>query len=265
MTGTSGSPPAPPPLPPQPKSSHQQPAPRPSTYLASLEAAGDDFFSTAVDIQWEDKPYRPIFYFFYGTLTKPNILKQVLGLKDEPKLRPAKVFGYALSSWGQYPALIDGSSGTEVAGYAYQVQSVDHEYKLAYYETNAYKLRICKIHFSDDEEPGLATGNTFIYAGDAEALRAGRFDRILWEMQMGMRLPEAWKTPSTGFMGLLEDGNMPSNTDARHAAPLTFNMTASPLRDVVSPKEIPDGMIKPDSVQTSQDRGDKSPGMTFVE
>lgn len=32
-----------------------------------------------------------------------------------------------------------------------------------------------------------------MYAGDAEALREGRFDRTLWELQMGKKLPAKWR------------------------------------------------------------------------
>ncbi|KAI1084044.1 hypothetical protein F5B20DRAFT_363530 [Whalleya microplaca] len=199
-------PPTPPPLPPPPpppQNSHN-PKPRaekPSAYLASLEAAGPDFMETAVDVPMPDKPSGPIWYFFYGTLTKPEILKHVLDIEEEPSLRPATIVGYSLSSWGQYPALIDGDTGEKVSGYGYEVQSIEHEYKLARYETNAYKLHPCKIQFDDGKEPLEVYGNTFMYAGDSEALKAGRFDRVLWEIQMGMRLPDAWRTPWTGLHG----------------------------------------------------------------
>ncbi|KAK9783811.1 putative gamma-glutamylcyclotransferase [Seiridium cardinale] len=169
---------------------------------------------TAFDMQMEPEPYRPIFYLFYGTLTRPEVLKQVLGIQEEPTLRPAKVLGYVLSAWGQYPALIDGDTGTEVCGYAYEVQTVDHEYRLAYYETNAFKLRACKIYFTDGKEPETVTGNTFAYAGDAQALKAGRFDRVLWELQMGMRLPETWKTQTNGFLGLEESATSGDESQA---------------------------------------------------
>ncbi|KAK3902361.1 hypothetical protein C8A05DRAFT_33951 [Staphylotrichum tortipilum] len=144
--------------------------------------------------------YEPHYYFFYGTLMKPDVLKGVLGLPSsvEPVLRPAKVYGYELTNWGQYKALVEGVPGTTVAGYAYFVESAEHEYKLAYYETNAYQLAPCNVYFTDggpdgcteDERP--TPGYTFKYAGDAQALKAGRFDRALWEMQMGMRLPPGW-------------------------------------------------------------------------
>ncbi|SPQ20076.1 dcef45f7-a37a-4e8a-9462-e1f16ed37e11 [Thermothielavioides terrestris] len=124
--------------------------------------------------------YKPTWYFFYGTLTSPAILRGVLGLESEPVLRSAKTYGYELANWGQYKTLIDSEPGTEVTGRAYMVQSAEQERKLAYYETNAYRLAPCAIYFSDspdgkaDEAPTI--GKTFRYAGDAQALKQGRFD-----------------------------------------------------------------------------------------
>jgi hypothetical protein len=140
--------------------------------------------------------YEPVYFFFYGTLTKPKMLQDVLGLAAEPVLRDAKTYGFALAHWGQYKALIDGEPGATVTGRAYMVQSAEEEHKLAHYETTAYKVAPCSMYFTDGpggEEDGEPTlGKTFRYAGDGQALREGRFDRTLWELQMGKRLPPAW-------------------------------------------------------------------------
>ena len=103
-------------------------------------------------------------------------------------MRKAKLIGYALAKWGDYPALIDGESGQEVSGYAYLVQTKEEAEKLAYYETNAYKEAHCLIYFDDDEEPAETPGKTFVYAGDANALLEQRFDRKLWLHQMAGKL-----------------------------------------------------------------------------
>ncbi|KAK4106895.1 hypothetical protein N658DRAFT_512617 [Parathielavia hyrcaniae] len=120
--------------------------------------------------------YEPAYYFFYGTLMNIAILKGVLELDSDPVLRSAKVYGYEPTNWGQYKALVDSKPGTEVTGCAYMAQSIEEEYKLAYYETNA----------------------TFMYAGDAQALKERRFDRTLWEAQMGTRLPLKWHRGEQG-------------------------------------------------------------------
>ncbi|KAJ8130171.1 hypothetical protein O1611_g3462 [Lasiodiplodia mahajangana] len=144
-----------------------------------------------------NQPY-PIWYFFYGTLTKPSILRHVLDIEEQPIFRPAKITGYELSSWGQYLALIDGAKDARVTGCAYQVQTLEHDEKLARYETDAYKVHRCMIEFTDGNEPVEVYGNTFIYAGDAKALVEGRFDRRLWQIRMGVALPKAWNIELEG-------------------------------------------------------------------
>lgn len=187
-------PPTPPPLPPFASFRQHE---RESPYLAKLASAPDDWLSRPVD---PPKPYTyvPIHYFFYGTLTQPDLLKRILDLEQEPELRPGKVIGYSLSSWGQYKALVDGRPGEEVLGYAFLVESAEQEFKLARYETSAYELAPCMIFFADGKSPGQAQAKTFMYAGDSGALKDGRFDASLWELQMGMRLPPRWRRQHGG-------------------------------------------------------------------
>ncbi|KAJ5579894.1 uncharacterized protein N7459_005879 [Penicillium hispanicum] len=103
-------------------------------------------------------------------------------------MRKAKLIGYALAKWGDYPALIDGESGQEVPGYAYIVQNEEEAQKLTYYQTNAYEEAHCLIYFVDNEEPAEVPGKTFVYAGDANALLEQRFDRKLWLRRMNGKL-----------------------------------------------------------------------------
>ncbi|KAM0223443.1 hypothetical protein ACHAPA_006720 [Fusarium lateritium] len=186
-------PPPPPPLPP----SKQNPRQKESKSIAKLKSAPKDWIPSVpmTDVS-ELHHYEPL-YFFYVPVAKPDMLKQVLELPHDPELRRAKTIGYSLSSWGQYKALVDGKTGEEVLGCAYQVQSPEHEYKLAYYETNAYELAPCLIHFTDGKEPLQVFGKTFMYTGDAQALKDGRFDVKLWELQMGTRLPPGWGKSTT--------------------------------------------------------------------
>lgn len=170
----------------------------PSHYLDSLASTPEDYLTRPLTEPYQEPTYEPTFYFFYGTLTQPEILRHVLDIpKDQDtKLRPAKLVGYSLTNWGQYKALIDGEPGEEVRGQAYFVTSIEDEYKLARYETTAYQAKKCKIFFEDGTEPGeeAVLGMTFKYAGDDQALKDGRFDRVLWELQMGTRLPGSWRT-----------------------------------------------------------------------
>lgn len=77
------------------------------------------------------------------------------------------------------------------------MESIDDELKLAGYKTNAYEPAHCRIQFTDGQDAVQALGMTFKYAGDDEALKAGKFDRKLWELQMGTRLPEKWRATDT--------------------------------------------------------------------
>jgi hypothetical protein len=170
-------PPRPPPLPP----THHSP----SSYEVKLRSALPDYLSNIPNAQYQALVYQPVYYFFYGTLTRPGTLKRILDLKEEPVLRRAQIVGYSLANWGDYLTLLDGPPDNVISGYAYMVQSDDDEQKLAHYETLAYKAAPCLITFTDGVQQVQAMGRTFIYAGDPAALKEKRFDRKLWARQMG--------------------------------------------------------------------------------
>lgn len=190
---------APPPAPPLPPSrqpitsSSKSETATPSAYLESPESTPIGYLNHHLEIPPVEQPYKPIYYFFYGTLTQPKILSHILDLEEQPALRPAKLTGYALAQWGQYRALVDSEPGEEVTGYAYLLHSAQDELKLARYETDAYEAVPCEIWFTDGGGPARQQGMTFRYAGDDEALKEGRFDRKLWELRMGVRLPGKWR------------------------------------------------------------------------
>lgn len=142
-------------------------------------------------------PTGPKWYFFYGTLTNPKQLQHILGLASVPVLRPATVYGYELATWGEYKALINGKTGQTVDGFAFPVETPEDEAKLARYETKAYQDQACKMHFSDGEEPLTLYGRTFMYAGNAQALKEGKFDRKLWQRTSGVVLPDKWHEQGT--------------------------------------------------------------------
>ncbi|SMR48119.1 unnamed protein product [Zymoseptoria tritici ST99CH_1A5] len=106
----------------------------------------------------------PVWYFFYGTLQNPDTLRSALNGSDQDEydLRPTKVFGGKLVSWGgKYKALVDDSSSVTpyagamanaVEGSAYLVQSECREDSLRIYETKAYEVVRCLIEFADGSE-----------------------------------------------------------------------------------------------------------------
>jgi hypothetical protein len=84
--------------------------------------------------------------------------------------------------------LIDGKPGQEISEYAFIVHTEKQGQKLAHYKANAYEEARCLIYFTDEEEPAKASGKTFMYAGDANALLEQRFDRKFWLHQTAGKL-----------------------------------------------------------------------------
>ncbi|PYH40438.1 gamma-glutamylcyclotransferase family protein [Aspergillus saccharolyticus JOP 1030-1] len=123
-------------------------------------------------------------YFFYGTLTDPSLLAEILKLDETPRLRPAYILGYCCKMWGQYPALLD-APGSVVQGAAYHVRTSQDAARLAAYETGSYRVEACLIRYTDGEEPAEDLGQTFKFVGDTRDLSAGEFDLKIWLRRMG--------------------------------------------------------------------------------
>ncbi|PLN85531.1 hypothetical protein BDW42DRAFT_190813 [Aspergillus taichungensis] len=118
-------------------------------------------------------------YFFYGTLTDPCLVRELLELDHEPEFRPAYIEGYECKLWGPYPALV-GAPGSTVEGAVYQVTTEKHAARLAAYETVNYRADPCCIYYRDGEEPAQDTGYTFIFAGNRKDVTEGVFDLTIW-------------------------------------------------------------------------------------
>jgi len=128
----------------------------------------------------EPIPWKPVHYFFYGSLMDEKQLAKVLRLDSPPVLRPASVVGYSIKMWGPYPTLVDGPTDNVVNGVVYEVQKEDHEKRLAYYETNAYLCVWCDI--GPGTEGKRITGKTFAWAkgSNDRDLSEGSFDLEAW-------------------------------------------------------------------------------------
>lgn len=97
------------------------------------------------------EPWKPVQYFFYGSLMDERKLTEVLRLTHPPVLRPASIVGYSIKMWGPYPTLVDGPPGNVVNGMTYEVQNEANEGRLAYYETKAYKCTTCLLSLRREE------------------------------------------------------------------------------------------------------------------
>ncbi|RHZ69156.1 hypothetical protein CDV55_103947 [Aspergillus turcosus] len=175
------SPPPPPPAPPP-----SDPSSKISPYVLKLRSAPPDYFYQAPErpptVDLFAAPTGP--YFFYGTLTDPLMITEILNLAEEPQLRPAYIMGYECKMWGQYPALLD-SPGSIVEGAAYHVRTTQDAERLAAYETGSYRAEPCLIRYTDGKEPSEDLGYTFNFVGNLSELSEGEFDLKIWLRRIG--------------------------------------------------------------------------------
>ncbi|CAJ2514282.1 Uu.00g024010.m01.CDS01 [Anthostomella pinea] len=119
-------------------------------------------------------------YFFYGSLMDAGILQRVTGLREKPTLTPARIEGYRIKMWVQYPALLDGDPGSMVHGMACVVEGAQAKDRLEQYETVNYKKVWCTIQMGNGT---YVSGTTFMWAGDKSDLKEGTFDLKDWQME----------------------------------------------------------------------------------
>lgn len=119
-------------------------------------------------------------YFFYGSLMDPKLLRRVLQLDERPELTPARVVGYKIKMWGPYPALLGSDEADIVHGMLYDVEDSTGRDRLQLYETNCYRIEMCKFHTEDNKSLG---GVAFVWDGDGQELKDGTFDLKDWQQQ----------------------------------------------------------------------------------
>lgn len=121
--------------------------------------------------------YTPMPFFFYGSLTDPLRLQEVLRLAAPPVLKPASVQCYKIMLWGQIPALVRGSINNHVDGMTFVVETEEQENMLKYYETDAYRIEGTRV--SVDGE--VVIGRTFVWASDPTELEEGTWSLEEWK------------------------------------------------------------------------------------
>lgn len=107
----------------------------------------------------------PVWYFFYGTLGTPEVLKSLLGY--DALYVQAKVHGGILKTWGgKYNALIDAPKARSIVqGQAFLVQNCEEEDCLRLYETDRYEVVRCDIDMGGER---VERGLTFRFIGDCD-------------------------------------------------------------------------------------------------
>ena len=109
----------------------------------------------------------PVWYFVYGNLAVPEILTRRLALSEPPTFTPATVKGGVIRTWRyNYNAVLEGGSSACVSGWAYLLQTEEHEEALRLYETENYEIVRCFISMEGKEIWGL----TFKFVGSLEDL-----------------------------------------------------------------------------------------------
>ncbi|KAF3063505.1 hypothetical protein GL218_01826 [Daldinia childiae] len=107
----------------------------------------------------------PVWYFFYGTLADPSVLKRLLNINIDPSYCPASVVGGVLKTWGgKYKALVDAPNNKAVQGQAFLVKDQEQEECLQLYETDKYDVVRCEIQLRGKKVKGL----TFRFIGDVD-------------------------------------------------------------------------------------------------
>ncbi|KAK5658297.1 hypothetical protein OQA88_2272 [Cercophora sp. LCS_1] len=110
----------------------------------------------------------PVWYFFYGTLADPTVLRRLFALHDEAPLtyQPARILGGSITTWGgKYKALIDAPKNSVVEGFAFLVAAKEHEDALRAYETDIYEVVRCEIEMLNDKT--RVYGSTFRFTSEA--------------------------------------------------------------------------------------------------
>lgn len=129
------------------------------------------------------KPFRDIYYFFYGRLMDPSTLAQALDLPPGrlPEIHAAYMGKYPIKMWDKFPAIVGGHDTPyqRVSGVVYKVTSKEEMDRLAKYMSHNYRLRGCRVHLEDAPDTRVR-GATFVCDEDPSLLSEGSFDLENW-------------------------------------------------------------------------------------
>ncbi|RVD83684.1 uncharacterized protein DFL_005463 [Arthrobotrys flagrans] len=126
--------------------------------------------------------FKPTLFFFYGTLTIPEVLRRILGLNEPPILLNATTRLFKLKLWGPYPALVapsaeeDPKNRVPVPGVACTIETEEQLNRLVAYEGENYTISETLVELHDTRNANGTYAKTFIWKGYPEELTDGFFD-----------------------------------------------------------------------------------------
>lgn len=109
--------------------------------------------------------------FFYGTLTNPEVLRDVLQVSARYviKLTPAVLHGWHIRRWGQYPALVRAARADEaVNGFIYDCHG-DFIKNVEKYEGDNYAPTEVQVTLDGSDDP--ITAWCFVWNGSLDSLQ----------------------------------------------------------------------------------------------
>lgn len=131
--------------------------------------------STAIDILF------PATFFFYGSLQDPQRLAQVLRHPvSHVPLQKAKLRGYKMMLWGQYPALAAGAKKDSVEGMICSIDNKEDFDKIQAYESDNYRSQTIDLKVGGKKFRAV----TFVWANEHSGeLQEGSWNLEIWQQR----------------------------------------------------------------------------------
>ncbi|KAI1104660.1 hypothetical protein F4804DRAFT_306394 [Jackrogersella minutella] len=117
--------------------------------------------------------FEPFYFFFYGSLQYPALLRDVCRLNTDPVLKPGSIKDWEVMMWSLYPALVS-KPGNEEKGVYWKCEKYKDVGRLCRYESSAYRMVHCKI--TTDEGEVIENGRIFVSTLEKRDLCEGKFD-----------------------------------------------------------------------------------------
>ncbi|PLB42165.1 uncharacterized protein BDW47DRAFT_97975 [Aspergillus candidus] len=118
-------------------------------------------------VQQEDRPFREKWFFFYGPMTGPAVLKQLLNRSQMSALPHAMIFGHKILHWGDLPVAIQMGAENAVGGVVCKIVSQDELDWLEGYMTRIFQVDGCMAWLDNHSQ---VSGFVFVWDGEMSLL-----------------------------------------------------------------------------------------------